>query len=202
MTDIDTDLYGIRRFTMAADYMRTNGFSTPLFSIAIAGILWQWFPAWLVFGWAAAASLAQLAMGLVAHMALKERDNPARLRIWRRRLIVVSILAGAIFGGAILGFYLPGERLNNVLLIAVGVASLATLAAMTSPDRGLMAAATGPFVFVLCAVMLINEAYPYNLILTGMALLYCAETFVTSNKLSGVVGRLIDLQIEIGRAHV
>jgi two-component system, cell cycle sensor histidine kinase PleC len=195
LNETEHDLHRMRRFTMAADYMRTNGFTTPFFSFAIAGILWQWFPAWQVFSWAALTSVCQIAMGLVAHWSFGDRDHPAHMVLWRRWLIAAAILAGCVFGAAILVFYVPGERLNNILLIAMGVASVATLAAMTSPDRGLMVAATGPFVIVLPLVMLWNEAYPYNLILGAMAVLYCAETFVTANKLSGMVGRLVGLQI-------
>jgi two-component system cell cycle sensor histidine kinase PleC len=185
----------MRRFAMAADYMRTNGFTTPLFSFGVATILWQWFPAWHVFTWATLTSISQIVLGVVAHYALKASDDPKRWRLWRLRLIAASLLAGCAFGGAIIGFYLPGERLNNMLMLAVGVGSLATLAPMTAPDRLVMAVATGPFILILCSVMLLFEAYPYDLILSVMAALYCVETLVTANKQSKLVGRMIDLQI-------
>lgn len=195
LTGTEHDLHRMRRFAMAADYMRTNGFTTPFFSFAIAGILWQWYPAWQVFAWAALASACQISLGVVAHHSLKASADPAMWTLWRKRLCACSILAGCAFGGAIIVFYMPDERLNNVLLIAVGVGSLATLAAMTAPDRGVMIVATAPFAVILCSVMAVNEPYPYNVILTAMAALYCAETYGTAYKLSGMVGRMIGLQI-------
>ena len=188
----------MRRFAMAADYMRTNGFTTPLFSFSLASILWQWFPAWQVFSWAAATSLAQMTLGVVSHFALKASNDPLRWRAWRRRLIACSIVSGCAFGGAIIAFYLPGERLNNILMVAVGVGSLATLAPMNAPDRLVMAVATAPFIVILCMVMGLYEAYPFNLILVAMAALYCVETLVTANKHSAMVGDMIGLQIRNG----
>lgn len=195
MSQTERDLLQMRRFAMAADYTRTNGFTTPFLSFAIAGVLWQWFPAWQVFSWAALASSFQLAMGLMAHLALRDRDDLASASRWVRRMMTAAFFSGCIFSSVILIFYLPGERLNNMFLVAVAVACLATLAAMTAPHRGMMIASSAPFVVVTCAVMLLHEAYPYNLILTGMAILYCIETFVTANKLFGMVGRMINLQI-------
>lgn len=195
VNETEIKVLGMRRFAMAADYTRTNGVTTPLFSFAIAGVLWQWFPAWQVFTWAALASSFQLSMGLIAHLALKDQNDPNRADRWTRRLMSMAFVSGCVFSSVILLFYVPGERLNNMFLVAVAVACLATLAAMTAPHRGMMVASSAPFVAVICSVMLIHEAYPYNFILTGMAVLYCAETFVTSNKLSGMVGRMIGLQI-------
>jgi two-component system cell cycle sensor histidine kinase PleC len=199
LVDTEIELVRMRRFAMAADYMRMNGFTTPAFSFAIAAILWQWYPAWQVFGWAAFASIAQLTLGVTAHWSLSAAKTYAQTMRWRRRLMACSILAGVGFGIAVMAFYMPGERLNNILLIAMGVGSLATLAAMTSPDRGVMIASTAPFVLFLCTVMIVHEAYPYNLILSAMAILYCVETFVTANKLSAMVGRMIELQIGNGK---
>jgi two-component system, cell cycle sensor histidine kinase PleC len=199
VTQTDIALHETRRFAMAANYLRTNGFTTPLFSFAIAGILWQWFPAWLVFGWAAITSTAQFTLGFVAHFALRGCERPGRLNAWRARLLAAITVSGAAFACAVMLFYVPGERLNNILLIATAVGSLATLAAMTAPDRGLMIATTGPFAFVLCFVMAVHEPYPYNLLLSAVALLYCAETYVTAGKLSNMVGQMLDLQIGNGK---
>jgi two-component system, cell cycle sensor histidine kinase PleC len=58
-----------------------------------------------------------------------------------------------------------------------------------------MVATTGPFAFILCCVMLLKEAYPFNILFSAMALLYVLETLITAGKLSHIVGRMIDLQI-------
>jgi two-component system, cell cycle sensor histidine kinase PleC len=191
----DQTLHALKRFELAADYIRTNGFTTPVFSHFIALILWNWFPAWQVFGWAVIASVMQLAMGLTAHAALRDTDIAQRLWVWRIRLSLISVLAAVLFSSAVVAFYIPGERLNNLLLIGMSVASIATMAAMTSPDPQLKWFGTFPHATALVLVVLVHEAYPISLLFALLAVMYCAESFFTSSKLSSMVGRMIDLQL-------
>jgi two-component system cell cycle sensor histidine kinase PleC len=185
----------VRRLEMAAGYMRTNGFTTPVLTSCIATVIWSWFPAWQAFGWAALAALAQIAMGLTAHAFLRDPDRLARQRVWLRRMQVAGALAAFGFGGAALLFYLPGERLNNLLLIATLVAAIATLAAMMSPSPSLMYASTLPHCAILLFVTALHEQSPFNLMFPFLAVLFYAEIFMTSGKLKGTVSRMVDLQI-------
>ena len=163
---------------MAAVYMRSNALSTPIVSLAIAWVLTNWVaPLWPI-AWAALSTLAAIATAVVNHAFLNDPQREKYLTQWSGAIEAVAFLGSFTFALSGLCFYIPGERLNNILLMSVLVACIASVAAMAAPRLRLAVFSAGPHAAALVAMILLYERYPVNIGLSVIAIVYAAITFV------------------------
>ena len=136
---------------MAAVYMRSNALSTPIVSLAIAWVLTNWVaPLWPI-AWAALSTLAAIATAVVNHAFLNDPQREKYLTQWSGAIEAVAFLGSFTFALSGLCFYIPGERLNNILLMSVLVACIASVAAMAAPRLRLAVFSAGPHAAALVA---------------------------------------------------
>jgi signal transduction histidine kinase/CheY-like chemotaxis protein len=119
----------------------------------LIAVMWNWVPHAVLLGWGAALAIHQGFRIYTYRRYLAANPDVGQSRYWGRLYILATTIAGCIWGGAGLLFYVPESTISLVYLCLVlfGVASL------TIPTLSLFAPAFYPLVVLVLVPFILRS---------------------------------------------
>jgi two-component system cell cycle sensor histidine kinase PleC len=160
----------LRLLETAARFLYVNSLPLPFVVIGLTAILSRWRPFGALAIWGAIALSAWLILGVLLHRFLHDPTRLRRRRTWTARISVSLFLATCALVSAAVFFWVPGDRMNNVLLYVFIAAGMASAAGQSAPSRVLAWSNLLPYGATFVGLSLVHEDFPISL---GFAALEC-----------------------------
>ena len=162
----------LRLLETAARYLYVNSLPLPFFIIGLCVILWHWFPLTVLVSWAAIALGAWLVLGALLHRFLHDDARLRDRKQWTVRIAISLFVATCALVSVAILFWVPGDRMNNVLLYVFIAAGMASAAGQSAPSRVLAAANLLPYGTTFLGLSLLHETFPFSLGFAALEFIY------------------------------
>ena len=168
----DARLLKLRQLEVCAGNLRSNAVTLPLGLAGVALTLLLWFPVEAVLWWAIPACVMAALVVRVPASFLSDARRGERVDLWEHAIRASCIGVALTLGSASWFFFIPDERLNNLLIYVLLAAAIAGAGAQTAPRANICIAMMGTYTLNLMGVLLRYEAWPINLALIGLIGVY------------------------------
>ncbi len=180
MTTLSTDTQtgapprslALRQLEICATWLRPNILTLPPTVLGVGATMLLWCEPIAVLSWTVATAGITALSIMVARRFLSDPARERRFAFWESALVASMAAFAFALGSVGWFFFVTDNRLNNALIYALLAAGIAGAGAQGAPRPRVAGAMICTYSAILISTILVNEAWPISLLLTGLVAAY------------------------------